>query len=664
MKTDQIPQNHIVPLKNHFQNNFDITKANDFVYLKDGMLAIATGDGLFFYDYQHLQLIYSFSIGKLLAVEILNDSLLALSEEKENGYSIIIFNYQTQEIVNRHSIDFEVFKIKKIDEKLFVYMGYSEDIVFFDYKTFRIVHTEHTTNHQGVVKRYWIKTAEIVDDEVIVYGGSDCKLSFFNYKLMELLYEVSRPGWIRDIEVFEEKLVATDGGSDKFVVWDYINKEYIYNLYDVVNNYHELKYILYLGDGEIIYGRSCDHPFWVNYKTKEFKRSPDAVEMKKINKKIDAVTSVHENKFCYKMAWLENELQKLPEYSKLINIFDLGDGYSLYVFEHLLIFYDRKKDEVVLKHRTRFKTAEVIHINKANGSAFAFLTSLGEFTILEYNSDQNRVSYMLKGFFTLSMCSLSDNYMLYSTKHDLYLVNCETYNIKHIEEFDYSIKIIDRLDDENILLEMNRTMYIYDVKQQKTITAFNEYQDCRHIVLDDEIVAFFCSSKIKILNFKKEEEFQTLEREREIRNICKIDTDKLLIIEEGNVVSCYDFRQNIMLYEDIALSHTIDSAIKVDDSVVFKGDNLIVIYEDIQTKKIAQSMRICSDDVVSVYDYRDNKLIITDTGSDDLELEYDPFDIHALFMDEKQHKIIPYKSYPQRVELIEQDNGMKKMILS
>ncbi len=324
-------KNTIFPMSNLKRKDASY-KVNDFVYLKNDELAIVTNLGLYFYLYKSMIVNYHFNFGELYSIELLDERLIIFSGKIGRDYKLITFDYQTKEVVDTLIIAHEVIKIKKINDELLVYVGYSTNITFYHFKDRCIVHSQTTTNHEGNIDREWIKTIEIVDDEVVVYGGSDCKLSFFNHKTMNLLYEENTPGWIRDIEVFEDKLVATDGGSDKFMVYDYINKKIIY--YKRIKGHH-LEYIFYLGDGDIIFGLNCSDPSILNYKTAILNQNCTSKQIAVIQKRVDAITLATKNRFCYKKCWLSKQF-KAVESSE-------NDIFSFVFNRHMIILDNDKK---------------------------------------------------------------------------------------------------------------------------------------------------------------------------------------------------------------------------------------------------------------------------------------------------------------------------------
>lgn len=214
MKNSQTVKKSIIPVS-HFEYHDIVDDANDFVCIAEDELIVVTGYGLYFYNYTDEIVHYFFRFGALYAVELLDETHVAFSGKIENAYKLVLFNYQTKEVADTQAIAFEAIQIKKISDTLLSCVGYDTHVLFYDFVTKEIVHLQDTKDHQGNVDRYWIKMVEIVDDEVIVYGGSDCRLSYFNHKTMKLLYTKFIGKWIHAIEVNEDKVVTVNKFSLK-----------------------------------------------------------------------------------------------------------------------------------------------------------------------------------------------------------------------------------------------------------------------------------------------------------------------------------------------------------------------------------------------------------------------------------------------------------------
>jgi len=652
-------KNSITPIS-HFDYHDIVDDANDFVCIAEDELIVVTGYGLYFYNYTDKIVHYFFNFGELYAIELLDDTHVAFSGKIDDQYKLVLFNYQTKEVTDTQTIAFEAIQIKKINDRLLSCVGYDTHVVFYDFDAKEIVHMQDTKNHKGNFKRHWIQTIEIVDDEVIVYGGSDCMLSFFNHKTMKLLYTISRPGWIRDIEVFEDKLVATDGGSDKFAIWDHINRKYIFN--DLVKAHH-LWYICYLGDGDLIFG--SDTPSLLNYKTLTLNQSCTPEELKDIEERVKNLTVVKENKFCSKNKWLYRMLEGVPHTSEIQKMMVLENGSFLIFFkdhfkEHMLLFYHTKK--CVLWHvDLDFHVHKVIQLDE---SRLAFITT--EQKLLIYDLHDKKIVFGYKIISVEDICKLDDKLLIYVTRKGMFSLNYKTYEVKDLSCFSiYDARELCRIDDERVVCVNGSNSFVCNVKSgedaiklHRSYTSFFKTEN--HLtLLDGEKIASANHFTLYIDNYNNGDKINTMKFKSPIQKLLKFDDEILFILEENGTLTPYNYKQDTILTQEIDLPYKSDirDIIKLSDKhTAIQMRNVILIYEDILgERRCLESIKIYDNTILSLYTYEKEELTLINTQKPFLGKEDAYFDYYAKFIDLKSRKIFSYKELPQRVHFCEDE---------
>ena len=642
---------------------FDKKKYNtmDFVYTKANELAVVSYYGLYLYDYHKDRTMHYFNIGRMVTIDTLDQRRVVLGGLVDDRHSIVVFDHIAKEIVDIRHTKQPLTKIKKISPDLLVCIGDCEEIYFLDCHTLETVHIQPTTDHEGNIEHGWVSSVEIVDDDVIVYGGSDCKLSFFNHQKMQLEYEVSRPGWIRDIIVFENKLVATDGGSDKFAVWDYINKEYLYNKRTPRDNW--VKKLCYAGDGDIVFSPDCDWVF--NLKSMDIHKVNTIGEEHEIRKRIASRTDVTQNMVCFKDRWLRRHAKAIP--------FSFGIS-KIFVTEENLLYFVSYKRLSALDWQTK-KISEPLNLPfsqfaslRINDHLFAFVA--GEFptyTFIIYDLNLKKIVHSRIIESIGDICKLDDNTLVVPHKDRLSLFNLKRYTYTFLKCIiagnTFRIKRIVALDKKRIALLDSGGIRICNTKTMETSRG-TDMDISDHIIdfviLDQEYLALTKSFYgIYVVNYNTQEIIAQYPHDTKLQYIDKIDEETVVVIDELYRILFFNYKQRKIVRK---IEHYgpsgVESVITLPDRrIAVITWNSVDIYDNLENWQCETSIKMYRDDIVKIEDYLQNEAtLIHPVREFRKPPEIDPvLESHIAFYDPKTGTVTPYSENMEAVQFVEDD---------
>lgn len=649
---------------------FECTKEQaraDFVYTKKNELAVVSSYGLYLYDYKREETTFYRNLGQLFTIDVLDDHRVVFNGIVEDRHSIVIFDHIAKEVVDIHHTERPFTKIKIIAPDLLVCIGDFEEIYFLDCQTWETVHTQLTTDHEGNIKHGWVSSVEIVDDDVIVYGGSDCKLSFFNHKKMQLEYEVSRPGWIRDIVVFENKLVATDGGSNKFAVWDYVNKTYLFNERTPRDGW--VKEMCYAGDGTILFSPNRDWVFGL--KMTALYPIYGASTRRAIKKQLQAHTDVTKNRVCFKEQWIKTHSKPIPFPFGIRKVI-IGNKNRIFFLNYLKIFsLDMETKRISDTRKLSFDKMQALQVNERFFALVSGYPGMNSFMI--YDLDLKRVVYtdIIKDLGNI--CKLNDTTLVVPKKEKITLFDLETFTYSlpgcGVSNDTPPVKKAEAIDEHRIAVGKAHSIQICNIKTQEShyvarSKKSREFTD--FVVLDHAHLAYtIAGNELAVVNYQNNEVVAHFTIQNTCEYLNKIDDKTVVIVDASSRILFFNYKkQEIVRKVEHYGPSPVQSVIPLPDRrIAVVTYHAMDIYDSLEKWQCEISIKPYEDGTVKIEDYLHEEATLTHPfkrfqkpPKTDPRLEQ-----HIAFYEPKRGNVLPFSTNPKAVQFVK-DNPFKVIV--
>ena len=621
-------------------------------------LAIAAKDGVYICEnrtgvvkhYHHTQ-------ESIHTVAVLDDERLIFGGEDNR---LTMFNYKTQKVIYTFAVSHQVLEIKKLDDNQLVFSCKSKEVFFFNYNIQKIVHTHHTGEHYGNMPLPWIGAIEMVESDLIVFGGSDCKLTFFNFKTKEVVITYLTAGWVRSIAVTPDKLVATDGGSDKLYIYDYKKRERFHIRYKKDNYIHAM---CCFDDHTLVY---CGMKFF-DYKRKEIE---DMIELEYnpfVIKKTDTncIAFGGRTKELSFLDYRTKDIFTIPTIDQIKSVMEIKQYIYLYLFTDYLVIFDYKNKRVVNNMNIGFR-----RVYELNEDMIVFSDGLYNLSIYDLNKRrvirkftseidrlkrENSVKRKIRGY-----ARLNDFSFVYAKGNTLFSYDIKTdistklpYVADYKVEDIYKIVSLDR--DILVFSEDKRYITFYNYKTDEILfqtDALSSDKPNTFIKLDDESIAC-CTGEgnfVTIINYKT----QTYEKEAivtktAVQNIYKIDDALIALVEYDNTLSFYDYKSRKIVYRKKMTHKVFDVTKTTDNLIAIAGEKETVSYLDYWgSGDIISAMKFFNDGIISIYDFQNSELTLLNRRELFTTLDKKTLDRHAWYINNQGH-VVSYKKFRDRL---------------
>jgi len=533
-----------------------------------------------------------------------------------------------------HYTPHNIHSLAVLDDELLIYGGDDKRLTMYNYKSREVVYTFDVS--------YQVLEIKKLDEVLLVFSGKGKEVYFFNYKTKEILYShhtgehtgnMPLP-WILGIEILDSDLIVFGGSDCKITIFNYKTKEvecerFVYGWARSITLTEDKVIVVDIGDrgydfcqyknGKCISASSkCDG--YIDLFAYINGRVPEHMELKFLEHKSKEYIDGYSPDF----------LKKIDKSSVLIG----GSSKTISVLEC------DKKDQFEIPRIDQIK--DMLEIKKD-----LYLYLFQEYLVI-YDSKNARVEHNIYFHFSRVYTLNEDAIILRDGLNDLWVYDLNKRRIvrkfisdkdKFMEDNDKNA-IIDgyaRVDNTTFIYSKGNRLSIYNTKTDSLVNIEcnigSKTKHIYHIIkLHEDVIAFtqdqktiyFCNYKSGERLFKTEASFS-----KNPNTFIQLDHESIAYCtSEENYFSIVNYKTKQHIKEVFTSKTAIKTIHRIDNTfmAIIEEDNHLTFY-DHKNKKVAYTKKMLhkvygvmrtSDDLIAILSEKDTVSYLDFWGSKEI----------------------------------------------